>query len=180
VLGLAEGIGNAIGGVVSKAISAAQRIVSAVKSAFGIASPSKVFRDVIGKNLMLGLAGGIDNNAAEAVEAAQEVADQIRDVDYTPDPDDIDFTPPSPSQPDYDALLGTARATTYAVTSTTARAVSSGGVATTSAATSVNSNTDDSGSGKPTCVAATFVIDGKTFARATTPYIEKELDWRDK
>jgi len=44
-------------------------IVSAFKSAFGIKSPSRVFRDEIGKNIGLGLAQGIENSEG-AVEAA--------------------------------------------------------------------------------------------------------------
>lgn len=44
-------------------------IISAFKSVFGIKSPSRVFRDEIGKNIGLGLAEGIENSEG-AVEAA--------------------------------------------------------------------------------------------------------------
>ena len=46
-----------------------QTVLDGIKSIFGIHSPSLVMRDQIGKNLMLGLANGIDGNT-DAVSAA--------------------------------------------------------------------------------------------------------------
>jgi len=113
--GLADGIGNAIGAVVARAQAAAQAVVSSVKGFFGIASPSKVFREEIGKQLMLGLAGGIAGYATEAISAAEDAAEEIRDIDFTlPDPGDF----PDPyGNVDFGALEANAR---MAVVSSTA------------------------------------------------------------
>ncbi len=82
LLGLGQGIANAVGSVVAKAKAAAQGILNSVKSFFGIRSPSTVFRDTIGKNLALGLAGGITDNAKYAVNAAENMSDQLAGVQY--------------------------------------------------------------------------------------------------
>ena len=82
LLGLGQGIANAVGSVVAKAKAVAQNIWSSVKSFFGINSPSKLFRDTIGKNLVLGLAGGLTDNAKVAVSAAEDMSAQLADVDY--------------------------------------------------------------------------------------------------
>lgn len=112
--GLAEGIGNAVGAVVARAVAAAQAVVSSVKGFFGIASPSKVFREQIGKQLMLGLAGGISQYASEAVSAAEDAAEEIEDVDFTlPDPKGK----PNPySSVNYSALEAQARMAVAATT----------------------------------------------------------------
>ena len=73
LLGLAQGIGNAIGGVIAKAKEAAGKIVGGVKSAFGIASPSRVFRDQVGRYLMLGLAAGIEGNTKPVTDAIDDI-----------------------------------------------------------------------------------------------------------
>lgn len=73
LLGLADGIGNAIGSVVARAKEAASQIVSSVKSFFGIASPSKLFRDEVGQFLMLGLAEGITDNTDAVSDAIDDV-----------------------------------------------------------------------------------------------------------
>ena len=72
-MGIATGIGNAIGGVIAKAKEAAQKIVGGVKHFFGIASPSKLFRDEVGRYLMLGLAEGIEDNTAPVTNAIDEI-----------------------------------------------------------------------------------------------------------
>ena len=73
-LGLAEGIGNAVGAVIAKAKAAASKVVGAVKGFFGIASPSKLFRDEIGRYLMLGLADGIEDNTKPVKTAIDSIA----------------------------------------------------------------------------------------------------------
>lgn len=57
--GLGTGIANAAGEVIAKAKEVGGKILGGVKSFFGIHSPSRVFRDEIGKQLMAGLAIGI-------------------------------------------------------------------------------------------------------------------------
>lgn len=73
-LGLANGIGNAVGAVIAKAKAAAAKVVGAVKGFFGIASPSKLFRDEIGRYLMLGLADGIEGNTKPVKTAIDSIA----------------------------------------------------------------------------------------------------------
>lgn len=72
MLGLAKGIGNSVGAVVSKAREAAGRVVSSVKSFFGISSPSKVFKE-IGGFLDAGLAEGISGNAGVVSKAMDDI-----------------------------------------------------------------------------------------------------------
>lgn len=71
-MGLARGIGNSIGNVVAKAKEAANKVLSSVKSFFGIHSPSKVFAE-IGEMNMLGLAAGIEDNLKPVNDAMQDV-----------------------------------------------------------------------------------------------------------
>lgn len=77
--GVATGIGQAVGSVVAKAIEAAQQVVAAVKSFFGIASPSKLFRDEVGNFLMLGLAEGIEENTDPVSKAIDQVSAMTAD-----------------------------------------------------------------------------------------------------
>lgn len=57
-------------------------IVDGVKSFLGIASPSKVFRDVIGKQIPAGVAAGIRANMKSALDAADDMAEQLTDRNY--------------------------------------------------------------------------------------------------
>jgi len=52
-----------------------------VAGILGISSPSKVFRDFIGKNMMLGLADGIDDNADEVFDSVKDVAKELAKTD---------------------------------------------------------------------------------------------------
>lgn len=52
-------------------------MVNGVKKALGIASPSKVFRDQIGKWIPSGIAVGIDMNAHEATDSIQKMKDDL-------------------------------------------------------------------------------------------------------
>lgn len=55
-------------------------MLRAAKDAAGIASPSKVFKQVIGKNIGLGIIGGISESTAGAVKAASEQISALRKV----------------------------------------------------------------------------------------------------
>ena len=74
--GLAEGLGNAVAGVIQKAKEIAGQIVGAVKNAFGVHSPSRVFAG-IGDYLMQGLGNGIEDNAAYAIKRAEDMVDDL-------------------------------------------------------------------------------------------------------
>lgn len=62
ILGLARGIGGAVSSAVSAAVDAAKNILGSVKGFFGIASPSKVMANQVGKWIPAGIAEGIKNN----------------------------------------------------------------------------------------------------------------------
>lgn len=75
--GLWNGIKDAFAWVWSKITGLFDGMVKGIKSFFGIASPSKLFRDLIGKNLDLGLAIGIEENADLPEDAALEMSTSV-------------------------------------------------------------------------------------------------------
>lgn len=77
ISGIGNGIVSSITNLVESARQAAQRVVSGVKNFFGIRSPSKLFRDQVGKMIGLGMAEGIDDSAEEAVDSAQDMARNV-------------------------------------------------------------------------------------------------------
>lgn len=80
IMGLVNGIKNAIGAAVDAAKAAASNVVDAAKSALGIHSPSRVFRDEVGKMIPAGLGRGVEANMSLAVNPVQRmVADIIPD-----------------------------------------------------------------------------------------------------
>lgn len=69
IKGIASGLANAGGLIIDAAKTAAKNAFDAAKEFLGIRSPSRLFRDVIGKNMALGMAVGFDGDIpAEAVE----------------------------------------------------------------------------------------------------------------
>lgn len=62
IKGIAKGITNGIQLIKDAAKNAASKALEAAKNFLGIASPSKVFRDQVGKNMALGLAEGFEDN----------------------------------------------------------------------------------------------------------------------
>ncbi|MEE1085825.1 MAG: hypothetical protein U0L05_01435 [Schaedlerella sp.] len=62
ISGIARGISNAAGEIISAAKTAAQNALAAAKSALGIKSPSRVFRDQVGKMMALGMGIGFEKN----------------------------------------------------------------------------------------------------------------------
>ena len=64
----------------SKVRSIAKDALDAAKAALGVASPSKVFRDEVGKMIALGWAEGISDNAAKAIQAIESVSEGMIDV----------------------------------------------------------------------------------------------------
>lgn len=77
IMGLVNGIKNAIGAAVNAAKSAASNIVNAAKSALGIHSPSRVFRDEVGKMIPAGLGKGVEANMSLAVNPVQRMVADI-------------------------------------------------------------------------------------------------------
>lgn len=62
ISGIGSGIANAAGNLVDAAVSAAKDAVEAVKGWLGIASPSKLMRDEVGKYMALGMGVGFEQN----------------------------------------------------------------------------------------------------------------------
>lgn len=62
IQGVVTGVKNAAGDLVDAAAAAVDDALNWVKSKLGIASPSKVFRDQVGKNMALGIGVGFEDN----------------------------------------------------------------------------------------------------------------------
>ncbi len=62
IKGIASGIAGAVGHLISAATSAASSALDAIKSKLGIHSPSRVFRDQVGKMMALGMGIGFEKN----------------------------------------------------------------------------------------------------------------------
>ena len=77
VRGLWNGISDMAGWVIGKIQGFGDNVLSGIKNFFGIKSPSRVFRDEVGKMLATGMAEGIEKNAGEPLAA---MADLSRDV----------------------------------------------------------------------------------------------------
>jgi len=143
-------------------------LCNGIKSFFGINSPSRVFRDIIGKNLMFGLAEGIEDETSTAVAAMGKAAKEVGDVEF--EAGSIQFDDPDNL---YDKVSGTVNSQ-IAVTTTTKAAEAN-------AHTVDDSDTnDDSESNKPQFVQNDIYIDGRKTARVLTPYVAKELEWEGK
>lgn len=79
ISGLVRGIQNAAGSVVSAITGVVGGAIDAAKSFLGIASPSKVFKE-IGDFTMQGMELGIEEGASKAVDAAKSAAQQVTDA----------------------------------------------------------------------------------------------------
>ena len=77
VKGIWEGIKNAAGWLWNKITGWCGDLMQGFKDALGIKSPSRAFRDQVGKNIILGVAKGIDENAPAAVKKAKQVSQDI-------------------------------------------------------------------------------------------------------
>lgn len=62
ISGIASGISSAVGSLISATTSAASSALDAIKSKLGIHSPSRVFRDQVGKMMALGMGIGFEKN----------------------------------------------------------------------------------------------------------------------
>lgn len=80
VSGIANGIRGAAGAVVSALGGIVNQAVEHAKSMLGIHSPSRVMRDLIGKNISRGVAVGIEDETATAVAAVRAMSAQVVDA----------------------------------------------------------------------------------------------------
>lgn len=77
--GIAQGIGNGSSLISAAARSAALSALATAKKALGIRSPSRLFRDEVGRQISRGLALGILDGAGEASCAADQMTRQLSD-----------------------------------------------------------------------------------------------------
>lgn len=77
ISGLWSGISGAIGGLYSNIKGALSGLVSKAKSALGIHSPSRVFRDMVGKFIPLGIGVGIKRNTPALLADADEMTSSL-------------------------------------------------------------------------------------------------------
>ena len=73
ILGLRDGIMSAVSRVLDAVTNVCRRILDKIKGLLGIHSPSRVMRDLIGENMMLGLAEGIMGNTKPVSDAIDKV-----------------------------------------------------------------------------------------------------------
>ena len=73
--GIATGVMNGVGALVDAVKGAAQKALDTAKSALGIQSPSKVFRDDVGQMIDLGMAEGIEKYTNPIKQAMSGLSD---------------------------------------------------------------------------------------------------------
>ena len=72
-----NGINDKFDWLTGKIKSFANNVTNKLKGFFGIKSPSRVMRDLIGKNLILGIATGIDLNKDEVINSMKALKNDI-------------------------------------------------------------------------------------------------------
>lgn len=75
IKGIAKGVMNAGGLIKDAALSAARKAFNAVKGFFGIASPSKLMANEVGKYIPAGIAMGIKKNTKPITDAMHDITD---------------------------------------------------------------------------------------------------------
>ena len=79
VKGLWNGISDMAGWVIGKIQGFGDKVLGGIKKFFGIKSPSRVFRDEVGKMLGLGLAEGIEDSADAPAKAMADLSAGVLD-----------------------------------------------------------------------------------------------------
>lgn len=77
IAGITDGIKKATVNLINAAIKAATDTLEAVKKMLGIHSPSRVFRDQVGKQIVAGIEAGIAENTASAVKSMKKLCKNI-------------------------------------------------------------------------------------------------------
>lgn len=75
--GIVNGLNAGIGWLKEKARQVAEDALNAAKDFLGIKSPSKVFRDQVGKMITAGLSIGIDDGAVDAIKSAERLSESV-------------------------------------------------------------------------------------------------------
>lgn len=79
IMGIVNGVKNNASKLVKAAAAAVEDALNWVKEKLGIHSPSRVFRDEVGKNIALGIADGILQNKDYVKKSTDEIAQLILD-----------------------------------------------------------------------------------------------------
>lgn len=83
VQGIINGITGSIGKVGSAILGGVKDAIADVKNMLGIHSPSRLFRDQIGRNIGLGLAQGISNSQAAVMASMNDMASGVASTRFT-------------------------------------------------------------------------------------------------
>ena len=83
VQGIINGITGSIGQVGSAILGGVKDAIADVKNMLGIHSPSRLFRDQIGRNIGLGLAQGISNSQAAVMASMNDMASGVASTGFT-------------------------------------------------------------------------------------------------
>lgn len=83
VQGIINGITGSIGHVGSAILGGVKDAIAKVKNMLGIHSPSRLFRDQIGRNIGLGLAQGISNSQAAVMASMNDMASGVASTRFT-------------------------------------------------------------------------------------------------
>lgn len=113
VQGIINGITGSIGQVGSAILGGVKDAIADVKNMLGIHSPSRLFRDQIGRNIGLGLAQGISNSQAAVMASMNDMASGVASTRFTT-PDvaagygvkSVGTAVPTSSETSSDELLG--------------------------------------------------------------------------
>lgn len=84
VKGLWNGIDDMTSWIIGKIEGFGGDVLGGIKNFFGIKSPSRVMRDVVGKNLALGVADGVEQETGGAVKTVKTFSQKILDAAQMP------------------------------------------------------------------------------------------------
>ena len=94
VQGIIRGVSGAAGKLFSKMRSIASNALQAAKNALGINSPSKVFRDVVGRSIPEGIAVGVVKSEDEAIKSIDDMtADLVKSINVGALMDSVNIKP---------------------------------------------------------------------------------------
>lgn len=94
VQGIIRGVSGAAGKLFSKMKSIASNALKAAKNALGINSPSKVFRDVVGRSIPEGIAVGVVKSEDEAIKSIDDMtADLVKSINVGALMDSVNIKP---------------------------------------------------------------------------------------
>lgn len=184
ISGIVTGITYAASGLYNSLRNLASNALSAAKRALGINSPSRVFRDRVGKSIPEGIAVGIKQASDVATDSVESLADSVMkagegmeipspEIDFDPDDPDWDIDVPDLDDIDFPELVKKVKVAFATTVSGVTTAVKSAGVT----GTTVDQVRDGD---DPMYVQNDIYIDGRKTAKIITPYVSKQLVWEGK